>query len=218
MTTQTLHLSLTSRTSSSSDGGDKPGKPPHGGLWRAFVRQETLGTHEKPRLADVAKAYHEAKGVGALEHLKPMATLATVQGRLGSDGRVGSAFGRRGRDLTRSLARRREEARKRELRHIIADTTTVATGSLQPTSDFDIALQVALRANHNGNKEDAASEGQATLRALATLRSDRRLREMRQARAWCASTGKLRLEQLEILPGMKHLLPDTVQVPSSSDF
>ena len=160
-----------------------------GGVWRAFIRDQTLGSSGTPDIRALADQYNNHTSEAELERLAPIAAQATERHAAGTNtsGSKTSSFGPTTREMDRALLKRKAEAMWQQL----SDEAKTSLASMETSAFNDSALQAALQAAHEqrrlrgGTFDAALKEGRFVLMNYSNVRV-RRIKELEDmVRTWC---------------------------------
>ena len=190
-----------------------------GGLWRCFVREESLGTSGVPDFRAIADKYRNHTSPADKDRLRPIAAEATKRHAAGENttGSKTSSFGPTTREIDRALSKRKAEAMFQQMGAEAKNALAL--------SEYDASgrpLQAALDAAHRhaqvhgGTFDSALKEGKFVLMNYSKMRN-LRLKELEEVvRKWCAENCSKMLDKLvDQMPAFVNLIGDTVAVPPS---
>jgi hypothetical protein len=182
-----------------------------GGLWRAFVRHDTLGTKGKPDLAEIASRYKDISDELRAE-LAPLALAATSVARRADCNTLPAgwcAFG-----PTTRLAEQTRERQRRDAAAVVIRDAMGLQLALQDCHGENrdaahaVAMRVALAMPREGSDafSNALQEGRVHLRIHRKVANEERQRGELAVRNWVANDGQRLLStllgELPLLRGM----------------
>jgi len=193
-----------------------------GGLWRAFIRDQTLGTSGAPDLRALADQYNNHTTEAELDRLRPIAAEATDRHASGENtsGSKTSSFGPTSREVERALLKRKADLMYQKLSDEAKNSLAI--------EEYDAGgqpLQAALEAAHTerqlrgGTFDAALKEGRFVLQSYTKMKN-RRIKELGDmVRKWCADNCSQLLDALVgQLPLLHQLRADTVALPPRQGF